>query len=400
MSETANRFQLSKIQESIRLAGLDGWLLYDFRGSNPLARRVLGFSSDKFLSRRWFYFIPASGEPQQLVHRIEPNALSHLPGRRQVYLRWQELENGVQQLISGCRQIAMEYVPRNANPYISRVDAGTVELVRSAGVDIVSSGDLIQRFEAVWDDDQWAMHLEAAQHVREALETSFRFIREKILHNGSVHELEVQKVIVDYYSAHGLFTDHGPIVARGPHSGDPHYEPQPGDHGMIRRADFVLIDLWAKLKKPRAVYSDLTWTCFVGDCVPENFTTIFNIVAAARDAAIQRVRDAFSRHENLQGWQVDHAARSVIESAGYGEFFCHRTGHSIGEETHGNGANMDSLETREERQVLPGTCFSIEPGIYLPEFGVRSETNVFVDRQGVVHVTGGELQSAIVPLLA
>lgn len=400
MKTMARPFQLAEIQAAIRSEKLDGWLLYDFRGLNPLARRVLGFPADKFLSRRWFYMIPAEGEPHQLVHRIEPQALGHLPGRRTTYLRWQELEAGVRALVQGHHRIAMEYVPRNANPYISRVDAGTIELVRSMGVDIASSGDLIQRFEAVWDDDQWAMHLEAARHVRGALDAAFQFIREKVLSNGSVHELEVQSTIIEHFRSHGLFTDHGPIVARGPHSGDPHYEPQPGEAGIIRNGDFVLIDLWAKLDRPRAVYSDLTWTCFVGNRVPEVFANIFSIVAQSRNAAIERVRSAFAKNEPLQGWQVDDAARKVIEQAGFGPYFCHRTGHSIGEETHGNGANMDGLETYEERRVLPQTCFSIEPGIYLPDFGVRSETNVFVDAQGAVHVTGGDLQQAIVPLLA
>lgn len=400
MSEPTKPIDLDAIQAAIRAEAVDGWLLYDFRGLNALARRIVGLPSDKLLSRRWFYFIRADREPQKLVHRIEPNALAHLPGGTSTYLRWQELEAGLQKMLESCRIVAMEYVPRNANPYISRVDAGTVELVRSMGIEIVSSGDLIQQFEAVWDDDQWSLHQEAARGVRNTLDVAFQFIRERIRSSGQVHELEVQERILSQFKAEGLITDHGPIVARNSHSGDPHYEPRPGDDGIIRQGDFVLIDLWAKCDQPRAVYSDLTWTCFVGDVVPERYSRIFDIVAAARDAAIQRVKDAFASREALRGWQVDEAARSVIEKAGFGEFFCHRTGHSIGQETHGNGANMDGLETREERRVMPSTCFSIEPGIYLPEFGIRSETNVFVDRSGGVHVTGGPLQTAVVPLLA
>jgi Xaa-Pro aminopeptidase len=332
------------------------------------------------------------------VHKIEPHALDHLPGPATAYLRWQELEAGVGTLLKGVKRIAMEYVPRNANPYVSRVDAGTVELVRSFGVEIVSSGDLVQEFEATWDDEQWAMHLEAEKHTRTAFDAVFAFLRDRTRGGKSVHELDAQKVILDHFQKHGLVTDHPPIVGVGPHSGDPHYAPAPGDAGLIREGDFVLVDLWAKCDKPRAVYSDLTWTCFVGKDVPEKYVKIFNIVAKARDAAIQKVRDAFAAGKTLMGWEVDQAARAVIDQAGYGEYFCHRTGHSIGQETHGNGANMDGLETKEERRVLRRTCFSVEPGIYLPEFGVRSEVNVFVDKEGQVHVTGGGPQTEIVAL--
>jgi Xaa-Pro aminopeptidase len=392
-------FDLSAVQASIRNLGFDGWLLYDFRGLNILARRVLNISNDAILSRRWFYFIPAQGEPRKLVHRIEPGALDHLPGDKRIYLRWQELEAGVEALVSGSRRVAMEYVPRNANPYVSRVDAGTVELVRSFKTEVLPSGDLVQLFEATWDDEQWAMHLEAAKHTRSAYDVAFAYIAERVRRDGSVHETEVQQRILDHFREHHLVTDHPPIVGVGPHSGDPHYAPGPGPAGNIRAGDFVLIDLWAKLDHPRAVYSDLTWTCFVGREVPAKYEDIFRIVARARDAAITRVQTAFADRQPLQGWQVDQAARDVIEQAGYGQYFCHRTGHSIGLEVHGNGANMDNLETHEQRRVLPRTCFSVEPGIYLPEFGVRSEVDVFVDKEGKVHVSGGAPQEHVVALL-
>jgi Xaa-Pro aminopeptidase len=393
-------FDLPAVQEALNQENFDAWLMYDFRGLNILARRILGLPPEQMLSRRWFYLIPAHGEPQKLVHRIEPAALDHLPGEKAIYLRWQELEAGVGALVKERRRIAMEYVARNANPYVSRVDAGTIELVRSFGADVLSSGDLIQRFEACWDDEQWQMHLEAAKHTRSAYDVAFSFIAQKVKQDGSVHEMDVQAKILEHFKAHHLTCDHPPIVAVGPHSGDPHYEPKPGPAGTIRRGDFVLIDLWAKLDRPRAVYSDLTWTCFVGKDVPEKFEKVFQIVAKARDSGVERVNSAFGKKELLQGWQVDAATRAVIDQAGYGDYFCHRTGHSIGQETHGNGANMDSLETKEERRVLPRTCFSIEPGIYLPEFGVRSETNLFVDGSGSVHVTGGELQKRVVPVLS
>jgi Xaa-Pro aminopeptidase len=293
----------------------------------------------------------------------------------------------------------MEYVARNANPYVSRVDAGTIELVRSFGVEIVCSGDLIQQFEACWDDDQWAMHQEAAKHTSSAYDVAFAFIAERVRSAGSVRETEVQKRILDHFAAHGLVCDHPPIVGVGPHSGDPHYGPTSSSDSPIREGDFVLIDLWAKLDKPRSVYSDLTWTGFVGTSVPEPYERIFQIVARARDAAINKVRSAFPNGPVLRGWEVDQASRDVIDQAGYGTAFCHRTGHSIGQETHGNGANMDNLETHDERQVLPRTCFSVEPGIYLPEFGVRTEVNVFIDKQRQVHVTGPAPQTSVVPIL-
>ncbi|HEY3967829.1 MAG TPA: M24 family metallopeptidase [Planctomycetaceae bacterium] len=389
-------FDLSAVQAALRKFQFDGWLLCDFRGSNILARRILDLAERPLMSRRFFYYVPAQGAPRKLVHRIETGALDHLPGEKKVYLRWQELEAGLKGMLAGARRLAMEYSPRNANPYVSRVDAGLVELVRSFGTDVASSGDLVQLFEAAWDDEQWKMHQEAAVHTDTAYARAWRFIAERIRRRETVTERQVQEEIVRHFTEHGMFADHAPIVGVGPHSGDPHYET--GD-APLHEGDFVLVDLWAKLNRPRAVYSDLTRVGFIGADVPARFEEIFRIVAGARDAAIARVKSGFAAGEALQGWQVDQAARDVITQAGYGEAFVHRTGHSIGQETHGNGANMDNLETHEERRVLRRTCFSIEPGIYLPEFGVRSEINVFIDGEGRVHVTGGELQREVVPIL-
>jgi X-X-X-Leu-X-X-Gly heptad repeat protein len=415
-------FDLQSIQSSLRELGLDGWLIGDFRGSNLVGRRALGFADDQIRSRRWFYLIPARGEPHKLVHRIEPAALDHLPGERTVYLRWQELEAGLQSLVagtagqassgtpqassgtrqanSGARRIAMEYSPRNGNPYVSKIDAGTIELVRSFGAEIVSSGDLVQRFEAVWDDEQWQMHLQAAVHTNAAYALAWNLIAERTRGGGSIRETEVQAAIMAHFHAQGLTTYHPPIVAANEHSGDPHFDTSPATDLAMRAGDFVLIDLWAKLDRPRSVYSDLTRVGFIGPEVPEQYERVFQIVAAARDAAIAKVREAFAAGRPLAGWEVDQATRDVIDAAGYGQFFIHRTGHNIGQEVHGNGANMDNLEMHDERLVMRRTCFSIEPGIYLPEFGVRSEVDVFVDAGGQVHVTGGELQRNVVAVLA
>ena len=390
-------FNLPAIQTALREFHFDAWLLCDFRGSNLLARRILDLADKPVTSRRFFYLIPARGEPHKLVHRIETGVLDHLPGAKTVYLRWQELESGLAAMVKSHQQLAMEYSPRYGNPYVSRAEAGLVELVRSSGANVASSGDLIQLFEAAWDDDQWRMHQEAAVHTDSAYDRVWKFIAAAVRAGKALTERQVQEEILRHFKEHGLFADHPPIVAAGPHSGDPHYET--GD-APIREGDFVLVDLWAKLDQPRAVYSDLTRVGFVGKSVPQKYTDIFRIVAAARDAAIARVKSAFTAGEPLQGYQVDDAAREVIIKAGYGDAFVHRTGHSIGQETHGNGANMDNLETHEERSVLRRTCFSVEPGIYLPEFGVRSEVNVFVDGRGQVHVTGGDLQREVVAILA
>lgn len=392
-------FDLAAVQQAICDFGFDGWLLYDFRGSNVLARRVLGFVDSQHSSRRWFYFIPASGTPIKLVHRIETGALDHLPGEKRGYLRWQELEQGIQSLLTGTKRIAMEYSPRTSNPYVSRVDAGVVEVVRGISCEVISSGDLIQLFEATWDDGQWQMHLDAARVTDAAFGVAWKLIAEHTRGGGSVLETEVQRAILDHFAANNLTTYSPPIVGANAHSGDPHFETSLENDTPIRQGDFVLIDLWGKLDKPRAVYSDLTRVGFVGREVPEKYEKIFQIVAAARDAAIALVKQRFAAGQELRGWEVDQAARDVIDKAGYGEYFIHRTGHSIGQETHGNGANMDNLETHEERLVMRRTCFSIEPGIYLPEFGIRSEVNVFIDAAGQVHVTGGELQRSVLAIM-
>lgn len=390
-------FDLDAVQDALRTFGFDGWLLAEFRGSNVLARRVLGLDGPQ-TSRRLFYFIPATGAPVKLVHRIEPDVLDHLPGDRIVYLRWQELEAGLGRLVEGRTRVAMEYSPRAGNPYIGKVDAGTVELVRSFGPEILPSGDLVQLFEATWDDDQWAMHRAAERVTTSAFDLAWSLIADRTRDGGRIGEAEVQAAIMAYFRENGLTTYAAPIVGVGPHSGDPHYEPDAANDTPIASGDFVLIDLWAKLDRPRAVYSDLTRVGFVGDEVPAAYTDVFKVVAGARDAAIARVRESFAADRPLRGYEVDDAARDVIDAAGYGAAFVHRTGHSIGQETHGNGANLDHLETCDDRLILPRTCFSIEPGIYLPEFGIRSEVNIYVDGDRQVHVTGG-LQTEVMPIL-
>lgn len=389
---------ITAVQTAIREQGVDGWLLYDFRGSNMLALRIVGHA-DEPQSRRVAAFIPATGEPRVLVHAIEKGAWSNVPGTRRVYLKWEEFREGVAWLVGDAGKIAMEYAPMGDNPYISRIDAGTVELVRSCGPEIVSSGDLVQHFEATWDESQWELHQEASKYNQEAFEIAWQFIADKLNQEGSVGEYEVQQYIMDFFERNGLETYHPPIVGVNENSGNPHYEPLPGKDSQIKKGDFVLLDIWCKMSKPNAVYSDLTKVGFAGSQPSEKHEEIFRIVAEARDAGIAIVEDAFNNGKSIRGWQVDDAVRHVIEEAGYGQYFIHRTGHNMGQETHGNGAHIDNLETRDDRKLLPGTCFTIEPGIYLPEFGVRLEIDIFLDWQGHVHVTGG-VQTEIHKFLA
>ena len=392
------QFDLPAIQAAIAKFGFDGWLLYDFRGLNVLALRVLGISESDVQSRRFFYYIPADGTPQKLVHRIETAALDHLPGEKHVYLKWQELHERLAALVGSAGRIAMEYSPNNANPYVSRVDGGTVELIRSLGPEIGSSGNLIQFFEARWSDQQWELHLKADALNRPAFDMAWEMIADHVRAGKEIREMDVQNRVMQYYADHNMTTYHPPIVAVGPHSGDPHYAPAPGKDSPIQRGDFVLLDMWAKMDVPQGVYSDLTKVGFVGDSIPDEIKKVFDVVAGGRDAGIACVKDAFAHARPLHGWEVDQATRDVIDAAGMGHYFIHRTGHNIGQETHGNGAHMDNLETKEERLVMPRTCFSIEPGVYREDFGIRSEINVYVDADSKVHVTGG-VQTEVLAIL-
>lgn len=391
---------IERIQEALKDANLDGWLFYDFRQSDPLAYRILRLDDRTLGTRRWFYFVPSQGEPTKIVHSIERENLDALPGKKLVYLPWQQLHKHLKQAVSGHRRIAMQYSPNNDIPYVSRVDGGTVELVRSFGVELVCSADLVQRFEAVWTDEQLQTHLQAGPKMRQIVDETFAEIARRVEANLPTDEYQIQQYMVSLYDRHGLMADHPPIVAVNANAALPHYGPTPESSQPIRRGDFVLIDLWSKQKdNPKSVYVDITWTGFVGDEVPEKYTKIFNIVREARDSAIEFVRQAVREKRTIYGWQVDDAAREVIRNAGYGEFFIHRTGHSIGEEVHGNGANIDNLETRDNRTLIPRTCFSIEPGIYLPgDFGVRSEVDVYLGEAEVI-ITGQPIQTEVVPIL-
>jgi Xaa-Pro aminopeptidase len=380
------RMNLSDIQAALHDEGMDAWLFYDHHHRDPIAYRVLGLPESLMATRRWFYLIPAQGEPQKLVHRIEAGRLDSLLGGKREYAAWQELEQQLKAMLAPYRRIAMQYSPNNRVFYVSLVDAGTVELVRSFDKDVVSSADLVTQFEATWSEDQIRSHFEAGKAIDSITAAAFQEIGRRV-RNGGTTEHDIQSWFLEQFQRENLITDDPPIVAVNANSGNPHYEPSRERPAAIRAGDFVLLDVWAKKNTPQAVYYDITWTGFVGPSPGDRLREIFDIVRSARDAGVRKAQEAIAAGQTIAGWEVDRATRSVIEQAGYGPRFIHRTGHSISTEVHGNGANMDDLEIHDERRILPNTCFSIEPGIYLPEFGVRSEVDVLV-RPGRAEVTG------------
>ncbi|HXG93596.1 MAG TPA: M24 family metallopeptidase [Blastocatellia bacterium] len=397
---------IERIQQALKEADLDGWLFYSFRGSDPIAANILRMPEEGHMAtRRWFYLIPREGEPTKINHSIERDVLDHLPGRKLIYLPWQQLhahlKDSLLALASNRKpRVAMQYSPDAAIPYLSRVDAGTIELIRSFGVEIISSADLVQRFESAWGDEQLAMHDEAARGLYEIVADAFAEIGRRVKAGTPVNEHDIQQYILRRFHERNLVTKDPPIVAVNANSAMPHYEPTAERHSAINAGDFVLIDLWAKLNRPNSVYADITWTSVVAERVPEEVQKVFNVVRDARDAATNFVKEAFSSGRQVYGWQVDDVCRAVIDEAGYGDYFIHRTGHNIHTEVHGNGANIDNLETKDSRVLIPRTCFSIEPGIYLEgRFGVRSEIDVYVDEKSA-RVTGGEPQREVVAILS
>jgi Xaa-Pro dipeptidase len=389
---------IKAIQAELKASKIDGWLFYDHHHRDPIAGRILGLGNNTMATRRWFYFIPSRGEPRKLVHRIEQGMLDSLPGRTQAYAGWEELHKQLQKLLSGSRKIAMQYSPENNIPYIGLVDAGTVELVRKLKKNVVTSANLVQEFEAAWSPEQLKSHLEAGEIVDRIARAAFERAAALVREGQPLTEYELQQWILERFRANGLRTAEAPIAAVQPNNGNPHYAPQAADSRPIRAGDLLLLDIWAKCDRPDSVYYDITWVGYLGARVPEAYAKIFRIVRQARDGAIEFVRDGVARGKAIHGWEVDRAAREVIRRAGYAKNFVHRTGHSIGQEVHGNGANMDSLETRDDRKIVARTCFSIEPGIYMREFGMRSEVNVYVGEREA-RVTGA-IQEEILPLLS
>lgn len=386
---------LEKLQKAIRAAGLNGWLFFDHHRRDPIAYRILGLSDDLEPTRRWYCLVPAEGVPRKLVHRIESHMLDSVPGETFAYSSWEEQRTKLSEILQDCARVAMQYSPECAIPYVSLVDAGTIEVVRSFGVEIVSSADLVQDSEARWTDDQFRMHVEAGKRVDGVRREAFDLIGERLRTNEPVSDYEVQQFILLKFAQGGMTTtSHGPIVATNEHASDPHYEPRAESARQIHTGDLVLIDLWAKLSEPQAVYYDVTWTGFCGEAVPRAIQNVFETVRDARKRASQFVINRVSAGQQFAGFEVDDVARSFIEERGYADFFFHRTGHSIGTDVHGTGANMDNFESHDVRVVIPQTCFSVEPGIYLPDFGIRSEVNVYVGAHEA-RVTGEQQEQLI-----
>jgi Xaa-Pro aminopeptidase len=389
---------IAAVQKALQEDGLDAWLLYDFRGSNPIAARLTGLAgSGKMATRRWYYLIPATGEPRGLVHAIERHNLDGVPGEKRPYSRRDELAAGLRALLGGTRRVAMEYSPGNNIPYISRVDAGTVEAVRQAGAEVVSSGDLVQRFEAVWSDEVYRTHCVAAEKLYRIKDRAFDLVRERV-GSGTLTEYDVQQEMLKWFEEEGLVADDTPNVSAQENAGNPHYHPSRDVHRPIRRDEIVLLDLWGKLPAPGAVFADITWVGFTGEAVPETYARAFAAARDGRDAGIELVQSAVRAGRPLRGFEVDRATRAVIERAGFGAQFIHRTGHSLGEDVHGNGVHMDDYETHDDRRLIPGTGFTIEPGVYTSEFGVRTEINMFVSERDAVVTGPGTLQTEIVEL--
>lgn len=387
---------ITAVQQALRDDGFDGWLLYDFHGSNPIATRLAGLDGGrKMATRRWYYLIPASGEPRGLVHAIERHNLDELPGEKRPYSGRQQLESGLKDLLKGVKRLAMEYSPGNNIPYLSRVDAGTIEAIRSLGVDVASSGDLVQRFEAIWTDAVYQTHVAASERLYTVKDRAFELIAERMRSGTAIDEYAVQQRMVGWFKELGLVEDQ-PNVSAQENAGNPHYMPPRTGSRAIRPDELVLIDLWSKLPTPGAVFADITWVGYTGASVPEEYARAFAAARDGRDAAVELVKTAVAGKRDLRGWQVDRACRDVIERAGFGPQFFHRTGHSLGEEVHGNGVHMDDYETKDDRRLIPGTGFTIEPGVYTDRYGVRTEINMFVgDREARVT---GPLQTEILKL--
>ena len=375
--------QVAHIQTALSELKIPAWLFYDFRKLDPIACSILKFEPDYHATRRWFYLVPAEGEPAKLVHRIESSMLDHLPGPKHVYLRWSELHSQLRTILQNRTSVAMQYSELNAIPYLSRVDAGTVELVRSCGPSVLSSADLIQHFEAVLDSRQLELHRESSQRITSIVREAYEFAEAEIRGSEHTSEYSVQQFIMSRLQESDLVTDSPPIVAVNQNSADPHYQPNSDVSDKITRGDFLLIDLWAKSSIEASVYADITWNAFFGETPPARIVQVFDLVRQARDRGVEFLRERLAQNQPSQGWEVDDAVREVIRSGGFEDSFIHRTGHNLGVEPHGNGVNFDNLETHDERGVIPGLLCTVEPGIYLDQFGVRSEINVSISKDEV-----------------
>jgi Xaa-Pro aminopeptidase len=393
--------QLEAIQKALKESNIDGWLFYDFHNRDAIAHRILNIDTKRFTSRRWFYYIPAEGTPKKLVHSIETYKLAHLPGEQYVYLPWEQQHALLREILADAKKIAMQYSPMNAIPYVSIVDGGTIDLIRSFGIEVVSSADLVSIFESHLSMEDFETHRKAGILIQEIKNAAFKEIAHRIRSGKPPKEYEIQEFMHNLMRQNNLAWGDGPVVAINEHAADPHFEPTPENSYNMQIGDLVLIDLWAKLDQPRSIFYDITWMGFIGETVPEKIESLFSIIAKARDTAYNLVKERFASNTPVYGWEVDKACREVVEQAGFGKYFIHRTGHNIGEQVHGNGTHIDNLETKDLRRIIPGSCFSIEPGIYIPDekLGFRTEIDVFVTDDGKVEVIG-DIQQKVIPIMS
>lgn len=379
-----NDVLISRIQQSLRLLGIPGWLFYGFHAVDPIALSILRFPPHPHISRRWFYLVPAEGEATKLVHRIEPAQLDHLPGKKLFYHRWGEIQESLQGMLKPFPSVAMQYSERNSIPYVSKVDAGTVDFVRSTGTDVVTSADLIQVFQAVLTPEQQSQHRKTAGQLTQIAQATLRWVAENLSESSKVDEASVQNFVYEKFRAAGLETEHPPIVGVNQHSADPHYGPTAETSRPIERDDFLLIDIFARpAGTENAVYSDITWTALYGRKREDEIRPVFEAVRNARDRGVDFLNERLREGVEVEGWEVDEAVRGVMVDAGFEEYILHRTGHNLGVEIHGSGVNFDNLETHDTRKIIPGLTCTIEPGLYLPAFGVRSEINILIQERGV-----------------
>jgi Xaa-Pro dipeptidase len=392
-------FDLHSVQKVLREQNLDGWLFYDFRGSDPIGRSILRIPSETQHSRRWFYFIPESGVPVKLVHTIERDVLDHLPCKKEVYLAWQEMESKLSLLFRPKQKIALQYSPKNVLPYISRIDAGMLELLKTFKIKPVSAAGLVQYFEARLSSSQLNTHISAARTIQSIIARTFEWIKTEIAVHSEINEYLIQQYIISEMEKHNLVSEGLPLVAAGVNSANPHYMPGATRYAPVFPGSIVQLDIAARERNKHAVYADLSWVGFVGDEVPPEYTKVFKVIIEARDSALEFIDQGIRKKKNIAGWQVDQVARKVIADAGYGDYFIHRTGHSIGNQVHANAVNLDSLETRDDRLLIEGLCVTIEPGIYFSQYGMRSEINAYIGSEGV-QVYSTPLQTEIVPILA
>lgn len=376
----ANEEYIRSIQKLLQESEIPGWLFYDFRELDPIAVSILRFEENYHATRRWFYLIPARGEPQKLVHRIESEILDHLPGDKSIYLRWDEFRSGLKRLLEGFPALAMQV---SSIPYVSRVDAGTIDTIRGLGTEVLSSENLVQVFQATWTESQLRQHRRAGQELTTDVREAFQLVAESLRQGRSITEFDVQDYIMECFKEHGYITDSPPIVGANANAANPHYTPTETEHSPIAKGDFLLIDLWARETDPEAVFADITWTAYFGAQAPEEVRKVFDVVTRSRDRGFELLDEHHKAGRATQGWEVDDAVRKVIDEGGYGDYFVHRTGHNLGRESpHGNGVNFDNLETRDTREVIRGIGCTIEPGVYLADFGVRSEINIYMGQDG------------------